>query len=90
MKTVSVLLLSLTLLGVSKCNPHKPPKLELCMTSENPGMVCNDPRRGGTDQNYYKEYVADYFCTNPSDYERIHNYCAELRTKLIQCEQADK
>lgn len=90
MINVEILLLSLLMLSVSSCESFPPPKTEVCITLENPGMGCSDPRLPDDDRNYDRDYTSSYVCTNPSDYQIMFAYCSDLREELIRCKRGNK
>lgn len=79
----SIILLLMFLMG--GCRKHAPPKAELCGYHEGSGLaVCNDPRRNPED--YTRTLRNGDLITSPGSFERSKAYCAEMRTKLIKCE----
>jgi hypothetical protein len=88
MNNVVILFAVLTL---SACKGrYLPPKAELCAIGDGYFLQCNDPRLGEDRQDYDRPYESsiNYLCTNPRDFEGFRNYCANLRTKLISCENS--
>lgn len=89
MKNALKLLLILTLSWACK-QGYPPPRLELCTTGDEHKLICNDQRQEETSQNYARPYTLNYVCTNPSDFDRLYSYCADMRKKLIKCKRKSK
>lgn len=84
----SVVALSVILILSSCKGRYLPPKAELCAIGDGYFLQCNDPRLAEGRQDYDKPYAEsiNYLCTNPRDFEAFRNYCGNLRSKLISCE----
>lgn len=94
MKIVNVFLLSLLfvcLSSFSSCSvKYAPPKGEVCIHNQDNSAECTDLRKPEVDRQYTKLDLTNNICTNPPDYERYFNYCSDLRSKLIKCENQRK
>jgi len=86
MKNVKNLVWSLLLSLVASCKnpPYAAPKVETCIHSSGNYAECSDLRQ--SKQPYENDNLENYICTNPSDYNTMYRYCADLRQKLIECE----
>ena len=69
----------------SSCKSFPPPKVELCITSDDYISACVDKRLPEGEQEYDRPYEVNYICTNPADYNQLYNYCMDLREELIKC-----
>jgi hypothetical protein len=65
---------------------YAPPKVETCIHNQDASAECADLRKPENEQSYERADLTNYICTNPGDKERLYNYCADLRDKLIKCE----
>ena len=65
---------------------YAPPKVENCIHNQDNSGECTDLRKPEGQQQYTNDNLVNYICTNPSDYEKMYSYAADLRQKLIQCE----
>lgn len=39
-------------------------------------------------QDYRREDLSNYLCTNDGDYSKMYNYMSKLRADLIKCENS--
>jgi len=85
-KNAAIFCVSLILL--ISCKKHAPPKTELCTARANDDslILCNDSRRPNGSQDYDRFIKLNDFCTNSADFNRLRDYCGDLRVKLIECE----
>ena len=80
------LLISLIAL-ISSCKvKYPPPMIEKCVHNIESSAECADLRKPKNEQSYTNYKLENYVCTNPKDELAAYNYCADLRQKLIQCE----
>lgn len=87
MKKEKSLLLSLLFVCLASCKaPYAPPLVERCVHNQDNSAECADLRKPQGEQSYERIDLTNYICTGPSDEEKMYNYCADLRQKLINCE----
>ena len=88
MKSVSILVVGLLSLSVSKCDkpPYAFPKAEICVHYDDGGSGCTDLRLPEDDRTYDNYKLENYICTNPKDYQAYSDYIFDIREKLIKCE----
>lgn len=88
MKSVSILVVGLLSLSVSKCSepPYAFPKAEICVHYDDGGSGCTDLRLPEDDRTYDNYKLENYICTNPKDYQAYSDYIFDIREKLIKCE----
>lgn len=90
MKSVKICLWSslyVCLSSFTACSvKYVPPKVENCLHNQDNSAECTDLRKPKGEQAYTREDLTNYICTGPGDYERLYNYGASLREKLIRCE----
>lgn len=65
---------------------YAPKPVEICIMNDNYSAQCTDLRLKKEDQNYKRDVLENYICTNPSDEEYLYNYASDLRERLIKCE----
>ena len=88
MKIGKNLLLSLLLAWLASCKaPWPPPAIEKCIHNAENTAECADLRKPKEEQSYTRTDLVNYICTSPGDEEKLYNYCANLRQKLIECER---
>ena len=88
MKIGKNLLLSLSLAWLVSCKaPWPPPAIEKCIHNAENTAECADLRKPKEEQSYTRADLVNYVCTSPKDEEKLYNYCANLRQKLIECER---
>lgn len=78
----------LTLVLVSSCEEHKPPKGELCASTglQCGELKCNNPNLPNDIQDYTRHINRGDIAVNPSRFKDMQLYCVDLREKLIKCE----
>lgn len=67
--------------------PWPPPAIEKCIHNADNTAECADLRKPKEAQSYTRTDLVNYICTSPKDEEKLYNYCANLRQKLIECER---
>lgn len=94
MKIGSVLVWSslyVCLSSFSSCSvKYAPPKVETCVHNQDNSAECTDLRLPENDRQYSTEKLENYICTNSDDYGLLYSYAANLREKLIKCENQPK
>lgn len=88
MKSVSILVVCLLSLSVSKCDklPYPMPQAEICVHYDDGGAGCTDLRLPEDDRTYDNYKLENYICTNPKDYQAYSDYIFSVREKLLKCE----
>jgi hypothetical protein len=85
MKNAENLLLILLIVFLSSCKvKFPPPPIEKCIHNSDNSAECADLRKGK--DAYTRTDLTNYICTSAKDEEAAYNYCADLRQKLITCE----
>jgi hypothetical protein len=75
------------LVSANSCaTKYPPPHVETCIHNQDNSAQCNDIRKPVGEQDYQRNDMTNYICTNALDYESMYGYMNKLRSDLIKCE----